>query len=183
MKKPEKIFAVVLVCLLAVAALVACVREGNPAPNTDYDEAQKNLEDNNYTTAAGKNGEASFETVITNLTTLGISADDMDCAISANKQSGTENDLGDGITIVWFKTEDAAKAAHDTYKKYMDTAKKQMDAIKSYLDTMKDSMSETEYKEALAQYEMLQKTMDNTSYGVYGKVFWTGTTAGIKATK
>lgn len=180
MKKLSKIFAVVLVCALTVTALVACA----PKPNLNYDEAQKNLSENDYYVTAAKNGEENFENAATGLVQVGISADDIDCIIVASKKTHNMDlwEFVDSITIAWFKTEEAAIDAYDKYEKNLFDLKEWLDNTEADLDAKKDTMDEEAYQEALAEYEFFEKSVD-MPYGVSGNVFWGGTSAAINATK
>lgn len=118
MKRLAKIFAVVLVCVLAVTALVAC--GSNPVPNTNYDEAKKNLEDNdNYQVTGIKSGEAGFENGAAYAAAMveGTKVEDMEAVLMA-----VTKDQKDSLQMAWFKTEDAAKAFHEGYKQIVDKA-------------------------------------------------------------
>lgn len=109
MKKLVKIFAVFVVCALALTALVACA----PKPNTDYDTAKKNLEDNGYTLLAAlqtgdEGAEQAFNNVASKVTKT--KAEDIVAAIYAT------NDDGEEIQMIWFKSAAAAKSFYKEFK-------------------------------------------------------------------
>lgn len=101
MKKLAKIFALVVVCVLAVTALVAC--GGGAKPNTDYASAIENLEKNGYEVQAIKATDEGAELALGTFATMyGIKFEDMEQALMAMK--GEEL-----IQMLWCKTEEAAK--------------------------------------------------------------------------
>ena len=161
MKKLAKIFAVVLVCALAITALVACA----PVPNLDYDKAKENLEKNGYVVTGYKDGTGDIQATLT----------------------GTNAKSGDAVEITWFNDADAANQYYEDTKKDFEDAKKEMQA---QLDEMKAKIGELEgsAKEAAqALYDTLKeqfnKMFDNAVIGKSGNVVYSGTKAGIKATK
>lgn len=106
MKKFTKIFATMLVGVLAVCLLCAC-----GGPNSDPDKALSALQDNGYSAAKDNN------IIPAALKLLGVSG--VDCVVSGTK-SVTENDTTttDHITIIYFTSSDYAKSAMDTVKEY-----------------------------------------------------------------
>lgn len=105
MKKFSKVFAVVLVGVMAAALLCAC------APNSDPDKALSALQDNGYTAAKDAN------VIPAALKLLGVSG--VDCVVSGTK-TVTENDetKTEHVTIVYFSSSDAAKEAFETLEDY-----------------------------------------------------------------
>ncbi|MCM1289986.1 MAG: hypothetical protein NC132_04735 [Corallococcus sp.] len=181
MKKLAKIFALVMVCALALTALVAC----SPKPNTDYETAVANLEKANYEVEASKDATeiAAFPGLSQISSMLGAGVEDVDAALNAALESEKEDDIGETLMMIWFKTEDTAKKAYDNYDKLVKAQKDTYEASKAALDAMKDTMGEEAYKSALEALETSKKMMDVINYGVDGKVLWIGTDAAINATK
>lgn len=171
MKKLAKIFAVVLVCVLAVTALVACA----PAPNTNYDKAQENLKENKYTVMAIKEGDVGFAlAVVTPATIYGIKVEDIEAILSAT------NADGESVAIIWCKSADAAKTAYDKANSAMKDRKKDLDDLKAEIAEMEDGAQK---ENAQKTYDEMKKAYDNSVVGHSGKIVWTGTKEGIKATK
>ncbi len=181
MKKLAKIFAVVLVCALAVTALVACA----PKPNTNYDEAKANLEKNKYEVEAIKAGDEGAEEAFAEVLgeVEGIKVEDVEAGLMAMK---VDKDAGtaDSIMMIWFKNDDAANKYYDYAKKSYEEEKK---AAQEYLDEMKkgiDEMEDGDLKDAaLKGYEEGKKALDNMVCGKTGLVVYSGTTGGVNATK
>lgn len=124
MKKPVKIFAVVLVCAVALTSLVACA----PMPNTNYEKACKNLEDNGYAVSSIKAGDEGFEDVVGEYASMyGVEVKDVEAVLRASKGESEEDT--EIIQMMWCKTDAAAKTAYDTLKKAMDEEKDVKDAI------------------------------------------------------
>ena len=169
MKKLAKIFAVAMVCVLALTALVAC------GPNTNYDKAKENLKKNKYTlTIATKEGDTGFAIAAAAAAPInGIKAEDIEAIISAS------NSDGEHVYIIWCKSSDAANTAYDK-------ANEQKKALKENLDKMKDQMKDLDDEDkefAQKQYDEMKQIYDNYVCGRSGKVVWSGTKEGIKATK
>ncbi len=101
MKKVVKVLAVALVCVLALAMLVAC------APSSDPDKAVKALKENGFTAT----------------TTAG--SGDVECTVV-----GTKVDLSaktfDGITIIYYKDASAAKKDWDENKDDLEELKQSL---------------------------------------------------------
>ena len=161
MKKLAKIFAVVLVCALAVAALVACA----PKPNTNYDEAKANLEKNGYAVSAVKFEEGDVEARI----------------------SATNAKSGDSVMIVWYRDADAANDAYKEAKEDFEAGKKeyeeQMKEAKAQLDKLEGTAKEIAQKAYDAMKEAFDEMIKNAVVGKSGNVVYTGTKNGINATK
>ena len=169
MKKLAKIFAVVMVCVLAVTVLVAC------GPNTNYDKAKANLKKNKYTvTTATKEGDTGFAIAAVSYASInGIKVEDIEAVLSAT------NSDGEYVTIIWCKSSDAANTVFGK----CDEQKK---ALKENLDQMKDQMKDLDGEDkefAQKTYDQMKKAYDNYACGHSGKVAWYGTKGGIKATK
>ena len=169
MKKLAKIFAVAMVCVLAVAVLVAC------GPNTNYDKAKENLEKNKYTVTAIKEGDVGFAlAAAAPATAYGIKVEDIEAILSATNKDG------DSVSIIWCKSADAAKTVYDKSNDQMKAMKETLDDMKKEIKDMDDG---AEKEQAQKTYDAMKKAYDNASIGRSGKVVWTGTKAGIKATK
>lgn len=175
MKKLVKIFAVVMVCALALTAFVACA----PTPNTDYDQAKENLDKNGYTVRAAKEGDTGSESYFEMYAEqYGIDASDIEAMLYGVK--GEDEESGDTVGILWLKSADAAKKAYKKLEEQMDTAKKAMKALKDLLDAMPAGDDKDEAKK---EYEAAKEILDNMVIGRSGNVVYQGTKAGIKATK
>ncbi len=181
MKKLAKIFAVVLVCVLAVTALVACA----PKPNTNYDEAKNNLEDKKYTVVAAKAGDNGADAMIAGAVAgvEGVKAEDVEAVLSGSKID-EKTESGDIIVMVWFANEEAANKYYEAAKKDYDEEKKDaqemLDTIKAELDKMEDG---EEKDAAQAAYDAMKKMADSLVCGKVGLVVYNGTTGGVEATK
>ncbi len=105
MKKTTKVLAVVLVCMMAVAVLVAC------APNSDPDKAKAALENNGYTAAKDeKLAPVAFAL-------LGI--DGVECVVSGSKTVGEgDSQKVETVTIIYFSSADNVNAAWDKIQEY-----------------------------------------------------------------
>ncbi len=97
MKKVVKVLAVALVCVLALAMLVAC------APNSDPDKAVSALKENGYMTVK----------------TPGVG--DVECVVLA-----TNLKTKDGITITYYKDASAAKKEWDENKDDVEAMKEEL---------------------------------------------------------
>lgn len=105
MKKFSKIFALTLVCVLAVAMLCAC------APNSNPDKAIEALKKNEYTAAK------DTTVVPAALTLLGVKG--VDSVVSGTKVVGEgENAKTEHVTIIYFTSNDTANAAWDKVQEY-----------------------------------------------------------------
>jgi len=182
MKKLAKIFAVVLVCALAVTALVACA----PKPNTNYDEALANLKENKFSVLlAVKEGdtgaEAQFALMASGVD--GLKAEDIEAVLSGSKMD-EKTESGDIISMVWFTNEDAANKYYDVAKKNFDKqkedAQKSLDELQAELDEMKAGEEKDEAQEV---YDAIKKMADSLVCGKTGLVVYSGTTGGVNATK
>ncbi|MCM1289565.1 MAG: hypothetical protein NC132_02800 [Corallococcus sp.] len=183
MKKLAKIFAVVMVCALAVTALVACA----PTPNTNYDEAKANLEKKEgYTVSmSAKEGDTGADAIFASMVSEieGAKAEDVEAVIMA-----TNAKTGDGVSIIWCKNADLANKLYDSAKEGMDEAKeeakKALDEAKKELDAMEAGAAKDA---AQAVYETMKEQVDNMLnnmiVGKTGNVVYSGTKAGIEATK
>lgn len=182
MKKLAKIFAVVLVCALAVTALVACA----PKPNTNYDEAKKNLKDKEYTVVAVKAGDIGAELVIAGAIAgvEGVKVEDVEAYLSGSKLELEDSFEGDIVKILWFKNSDAANKFYEASKKDWDENKQEQDeklaAMQEKIDKMDDG---AEKDKAQKDYDALKEYMENSVIGKSGNIVYKGTKAGIEATK
>ena len=105
MKKLTKVLAVVLVCMMAVAVLVAC------APNSNPDKAKAALEKNGYTAAKDD------RLVPAALTLLGVKG--VSCAVTGTKTVGEgDSKKVESVTIIYFDSADNVNAAWDTLQEY-----------------------------------------------------------------
>lgn len=110
MKKLTKVLAVVLVCIMAVAVLVAC------APNSNPDKAKAALEKNGY--KAAKDDRVIPGT----LTLLGVKG--ISCAVTGSKTVGEgDSKKVESVTIIYFDSADNANAAWDELQKYAEDQK------------------------------------------------------------
>ena len=147
MKKLVKILALTLVCVLGIVALVAC---GGASINTNYDEAVANLKANGYTVMEAKGDDSSLAGFVL---MYGIQASDVEAAVMATK--GEEED-GEEVSILWLKSEDAAKKVVEAAEAMYDAEKEMADAMGLDLPSIKIGRS--------------------------GNVAYMGTNAAIKAT-
>ena len=178
MKKLAKIFAVVMVCVLAVAVLVAC------GPNTNYDKAQKNLEKNDYTvvTAVKKGDTGAAIAFAGPAAQFDIKVDDIESMLYA-----TSKDAKDSISIMWLASYDVAKKVYYKMKDNFDTAKetsqKNLDEMKANMKDLSGKDKEDAQKLYDAAKELHDARFVNTVVGKSGNVVYTGTKDAIKATK
>ncbi len=169
MKKLAKVFAVVMVCVLAVTALAAC-GGGNATPNLDYDTVIANLKKAGYTVDNAKDDEVKSSDAASSVAnTMAIEKSDITAFVSANLPKTDKNAAPDVIKMVWAKDEAAAKAAAEILEVSMQSAKE-------ILEHNKSQMSADEYKAAKTYY-------DNLRVGYQGNVLWLGTVDAINATK
>ena len=120
MKTTLRILALMMVAVLLVGALAAC------APNKDPDKAVEALKKNGYT--AGKTG-GNVSNAVSAL--FGGEAD-IDCYVSGMKTVTKDGkDEVVAVSIVYYKTTDAAKEAYKSLKEEYDKEKeKDADSVK-----------------------------------------------------
>ncbi|MCM1290164.1 MAG: hypothetical protein NC132_05410 [Corallococcus sp.] len=185
MKKLTKIFALVVVCALAVTALVAC--GSDPVPNTDYDEAKANLKKNGYSVTAVKSGDEGSESLIESvITSQNIKAEDFEAYISAKADK-----TADLISMYWFKNAEAANKYYEDCKKNMEAGKeelkKELENMKKQIDAMaagaEKDQAQAIYDAAKEAYDATVKAIDEMIIGKSGNVVYAGTKAAIEATK
>lgn len=120
MKTTLRILALLMVAVLAVGVLAAC------APNKDPDKAKAALEKNGYTVYKTSGyGE--------NLVSAALGGDaDVDCTVIGSKKVTVDGkDDYIGVSIIYYKTTDAAKKAYDEAKAEYDKEKeKDADSVK-----------------------------------------------------
>ncbi len=115
MKKFAKVFAVALVCVLAVAMFVAC------APNSDPEKAKAALEKNDYKALHDD------KVIPAALTLLGVKG--VDSAVTGTKTvDDGDSKKTESVTIVYFSSADAANDAWDEMQKYADDQNKDKDS-------------------------------------------------------
>lgn len=184
MKKLAKIFAVVLVCALAVTALVAC---GGPVPNTNYEEAKANLEkkEGYSVVMAAKEGDEGAEDTFAMMVSEidGAKAEDVEAVLSASNST-----TGDAVSIIWCKNADLANKLYDAAKENMDKAreeaKKELENAQKQLDEMEDGAAKDAAQAAYdAMKEGIDNMLNNMIVGKTGNVVYQGTKGGIEATK
>ena len=161
MKKLAKIFALVVVCVLAITALVAC----SPVPNTNFEEAKANLEKNGYTVSAAKFDDGDVEARIT----------------ASNSKSG------DSITIIWYRNADAANEDYEEAKAEWEEGKKEyeerMEEAKAELDKLEGAAKEAAQKMYDSMKETFDKMINSSVIGKTGNIIYSGTKDAINATK
>lgn len=168
MKKTAKIFAVAMVCMLAVTVFVAC--GGDQKPCLDYDTVVKNLTDEGYVVANGKDDEVASSAAASSVANfICLEKSDMAAFIQASLPKADQNTAPDLISMAWSKSEDGAKNAAELLEVSFQTAKE-------LLEHNKSQMTDEEYKIAKTYY-------DNLKIGYEGNVVWYGTVDAINATK
>lgn len=168
MKKLAKVFAVALVCVLAITALVAC--GGDPKPSLDYDTVVKNLTDAGYVVTNAKDDEVATSAAASSVAnSICLEKSDIAAFIQASLPKADKNAAPDLINMAWSKSEDGAKNAAELLKVSFQSAKE-------ILEHNKSQMTAEEYKMAKTYY-------DNLKIGYEGQVVWYGTVDAINATK
>ena len=120
MKTTLRILALCMVAVLLVGALAAC------APNKDPDKAKAALEKNGYTATKASGNLTNAASAL-----FGGEAD-VDCYVTGMKKVTVDGkDDYIGVSIVYYKTTDAAKKAYEDLKAEYDKEKeKDADSVK-----------------------------------------------------
>jgi cytochrome c556 len=102
MKKTMKLIALALVLTLSVVMLASCF-----GPNADPEKAIASLEENGYKAAKDK--------TVLPIVFTGLGIKDVDAVVSG---TAIIDDKAEHVTIVYFETAEAAKAAWEDMKEY-----------------------------------------------------------------